>query len=196
MAYTNDEFRVEITGNGTSGEVWSNTWSARDNEGSQDPQDFVDILHEFYTDLFGFAVPISNDTSAVRAVIRNLGSGLVTEGGWGTLTGAGGGVPLPTQLAIRVSLSAGLHRGGPYLTGFTVGVVDTDSTLTVGFKSDLIGALETMFASLDSAQWSLCIDRPTSLTMQQVTACRIGDRFDVIRKRANDIAEAYAAVTI
>lgn len=196
MAYTDNEYRVQVRGNVGDSEMWNNTWSFLDLDGAQDPADLGPLLNAFYGDIGGFASWLSNDWVTVGATAKNLMTNALIELPWANQTGSSEGELLPTQLAMRVSLSgAAGARGGPFLTGFVVAAVD-GSLIDADCVSDFIGALEQFTASLTANDWQLRIDRPTTNVTAAVLAGRVGERFDVIRKRANDTAESYSTFTV
>jgi hypothetical protein len=191
MAYALGEFRLNVRGNAVGGEVWSNTWCFKDLAGGQDPQDVADILHGFYVALHGFANHIGNDTTSVGCTIRDLFNQFSYEADWATTTGTSGADLLPSQCAIRVSLTSATSNGGPFLAGYTISAVDSEGQFETSFRGDLVTALDNFTNALTAADWALRLDRPSVPATAEVTVGRVGERFDIIRKRANQQAEGY-----
>jgi len=190
MAYTNEMNRLTVRGAFENGEVWTNTWAF---VGTGALQDAVDDFHTFYASVFGG--DISSHTTAVGAVNRRLGDGLVTEMDWSTITGDDLADLLPTSSAIRVSLSAGIgHRGGPFISGWSVNAVDANGNLLTAEQTNIADALESLRVDLIGHDYLLGLDSPQDELVREVTQGRVGLRFDVIRKRTNDLAESYAVV--
>lgn len=197
MAYAAGEWKVNVRGNLAGSEIWSNSWCLIDPTGVQDIQEAGDILHAFYEDIAGFASWLGASWNTVGASAKALNTGLVQELVWATETGSSASEPLPQQLAIRISLQSAFARGGPFLSGFTTNAIgSTAGSVDAALIGDFVGALETMTASLTTAGWQLGLDQPTTLTATQVTGGRIGNRWDVIRKRANDVHDTYTSFAV
>lgn len=195
MAYTNDMYRVIVRGTLCDGaESWYNSWTVLDDTGGQDITEITVSLAAFYTAIFD--AEISSHTTRQGATARNLGTGVATELAIGTDTGNDLADPMPSQVAVRYSLSglAGTH-GGPFIAGWSKNAGDDAGLLSSANQTVLADALEDFWAAIDGLGWVLAIDRPTAETVDGVVQARVGQRFDVIRKRANDIAEAYVTVT-
>lgn len=194
MAYAVGDFLVNIQGVITGGEVWSNTWAFSLAEGGTEKQGCVDALHGFYNDL---AAICSDAWKAQVATGVDLFLGQSADYAFEEVVGAQIESDLPTQCAIRVSLSDGTGvRGGPFLTGFTTGELAGSGGLVVSTAQILIAdELEQLAAEVALADAALGIHRPTTETVVAAVSGRVGQRFDVIRKRANDILEQYATVT-
>lgn len=195
MAYTNNEYRINVRGTIGSSEIFSNTWAVLDVVGGQSIAEVAPILRGFYAD--AYLGQVSSHTSAVGATAKNLGTLVQTELSWEEVVGDDLADLLPTQCGIRVSLTGplGVH-GGPFLAGFSVNATDSEGLYNPASAGIVATALEDMVAALEAAGWNLRIDRPTAATTVAVTQARIGQRFDVIRKRANDLAESYIVVTL
>lgn len=196
MAYTVNEYRIQIRGSFTGGEIWNHTWAVLDVTGGQDINDAGAIFNLFYEDLAAFS-QFSTDWSAVGATAKNLNTGVTTELTWSLETGVGTSSPLPPQLAIRVSLTGtGPVHGGPFINGWASAALDASGQLDPSGVTNLITALETLTSSLTGAGFALRIDRPTVDQTVGVVQGRIGERFDVIRKRANALPEAYVTFDV
>lgn len=194
MPYTNDQYRVTVEGNLGSGETFSNTWTFIDDTTGQDVQNAVDLLHDFYGTWDQW---IDNSASATMARARNLGTNVETIMGWTAVPGTNTNELLPTQLAVRVSLNtaSGLN-GGPFLAGWSSQTVTTGGLCITDVQDDVLAGMEALNAALQSAGWRIGIDRPTVPQVSPATRVRIGRRFDVIRKRANDLSESYVSADI
>lgn len=195
--YEANDYRVQVRGNVGDSESWVNTWSFK---GSGPVLDDIDAianrLNALYDSWAGFASWQSTAYSHVGATLKVLATGDTIELDWDGANGSAPSELLPTQLAMRVSLTAlgGVH-GGPFLTGFVVLAVD-GSLIDDDLVGDFIGALETFTGGLTTDGLVLGIDRPTIEEVAIVTAGRVGHRFDVISKRANDTAEAYSTFDV
>lgn len=198
MAYTADMVRVAVRGTVGSFEAWSNTWSFLDISGtsSADRNQLAADINNFYGDPTNVLPYLGTAWHAVGATLTELVDGSTIELPWTTATGTSAVDLLPTQLGVRISLSSGHHRGGPFLCGFTEVANGATGLLTTTAQNDLVDALELFAGTLTGHDWSLALDRPTVSTVVDVFGAKIGQRFDVIRKRANDTAEAYATASI
>lgn len=188
MAYTPEDYQVRVDGTLGASEAWANTWTFVDLSTTGDIQDVIDALHAFYTSIK--ADHWTADVSAVSATWRNLDGSDSGSGDWATITGTNSGALLPLECAIRVSLSRGSVRGGPFLTGFRSGDLTTTGNLTAGGADDLADYVETL-ATFDVGTWAMAIDSPTNSDTHVVSRIRVGEVFDVIRRRRNNLPENY-----
>lgn len=194
MAYVAGDFLVEVRGTTTGGEIWSNTWGFTGVTTSTEEQDVVTALHSFYNDM---AAVCSNEWTAQVATGRNLFANTSDDYDFEEIVGTLTGNNLPSQCAIRVSLTAeGNVQGGPFLTGFTVAALDASGLIASGTSSVIVTEVDELNTLVLAAGGFLAIHRPTVLSMSTVTKARVGQRFDIIRKRANDILEAYTVVSL
>jgi len=191
MAYSTDDFLFTVRGTLASGEIFANNWAGVRTDGGAAAQDFGDALHDFYDTLAAVWMP--NDTTITSCASKHLSSGITTELSWATITGANTQEPLPNQLGIRVSLFSGTGptSGGPFLPGWAKQTTDTGGLVTTDVQDDIIAALEAMVTTLGTVDWALGIQSPTAVAVRAVTSARVGRRWDVIRKRANDVSESY-----
>lgn len=195
MAYEDGNYRIVVRGNVGDSEAWYNTWTFDDATGAQDVAEVGAILAQFYTDITTFASWLSTAYSVVGAQAKALDTGNVTDLAGFTMNGSSTDELIPTQLAMRVSLKASpTLRGGPYLTGFVTNAID-GGLITASCVSDFVDALEDFWGAVVAAGWQWCVDSPTDEIVQPVLSGRVGHRFDVIRKRAAQTAEAYSAIT-
>lgn len=195
MAYVAGDCAVEIKGTAIMNEIWSNTWGVEGATDGAKKQLAVDAFHAFYNDiasLYGIG------TTASVALVHDLFAGSTTEHSFEDVAGAETSKPLPTQLAVRVSLKAGVNiRGGPFLTGFSIDqIATTGGVLESAAQALIITEVEDLAQALDADGMALAVDSPTNLAMFTVVGARVGQRFDVIRKRANEILENYAVAVI
>ena len=195
MAFTANDYRFIVRGNFDNGEVFFNRYAATRTDGGADPQDLVDALFAFYGTVYG--TNISSHTHAVGCTMHQLtGSGAV-EAVWTGVDGDDLADLLPTECAIRLSLStaSGVH-GGPFLAGWSVNAVDADGQLVTGNAVDVVNAYDTFYGAAVAADWIPAIERPAAATLNPINRARVGSTFDVIRKRRNELAEGYAVVTL
>lgn len=192
MPYTVDDVQVLVTGNTGNGETWVNSWTFRNDGGAGDLTVLGGIVHDFYE---GINDEQSAAYSAVAAEAVNLSTGLRTQLAWSTIIGDDASVILPSQLAVRLSLVAALGvRGGPFLPGWSNAAITTGGALTTTAQADIGNALGAMFVALAAADWVLSINRPSLDDAVDVLYGKVGRRFDVIRKRANDTPENYITI--
>lgn len=198
MAYDPDTMlQINVRGVVGTFEAWSNTWTVlyTGAPAAADEAQLAADFNNFYGDATDVLPHLSNDWSATGATITRLGVPGANEASWTTATGAATGNNLPTQLAMRISLSRGVVRGGPFISGFTVAALEATGLLTSALVTDFATSLDTLIGTLEGHDFSLAIDRPTVETVAVVTQARIGHRLDVIRKRGNDTPETYEVVT-
>jgi len=191
MAYTDDQYRAQVRGSFENGEVFSNTWSFIRSDPDASVLDAIEALHAAYASIF--ELDISSHTTCTGATFKNLGTGVVTEGDWSIITGDDLADLLPTSCAWRISLSANPNiHGGPFISGWSVNAVDANGDLLSANQTGLVDAVTALETSLSSSDWHIGIDRPTVPTVVDASQVRVGRRADVIRKRTNDLSEAYA----
>ena len=195
MAYTNNEYRVQVRGSLANGtESFINTWTVLDVTTGQDVNELAAIFRDFY--IAAAALEMSSWTTIIGARAKNLGTGLVTDlAPFVAVDGDDLADPMPTQIGVRVSLTgpAGLN-GGPFIPGWSKNAGDEFGLFS--HASQLATAAHDLCTDLVAAGWQLRIDRPTLSQTVAVLSGRVGKRFDVIRKRANDIVEGYTAFTV
>lgn len=197
MAYSSEDYLVNVRGVIGGSEAFSNTWAFLGTGVLLDDIDTIGgAIAGFYEDICGFASWLSENYKPTGAVLKQLVSGQTFELPWPTLEGSSSGEMLPTQLAVRVSLTAAPNiQGGPYLGGFVVAAVD-GSLVANSLLTDFKGALETMTAALTAGGCALGLHRPTVETVELVIQGRQGQRWDVINKRANDTPEGYTTFAL
>lgn len=195
MAYTADDWRVQVRGDLPGGEIWVNTWTFRATDPGASIDDVGTAMHAFYDDLKS---NFHNTLwKAVGATWKNLLGGNHGDFAWATITGTDGDDSLPNQDGIRVSLSGpGGVRGGPFLPGWDLGSLTATGMLNTTAVTDLMTALGTLNTSLQANDWAIAIDRPSVPSIVVATTARVGNRFDVIRRRANQQAESYSSLTL
>lgn len=195
MAYTSDEYTCVASGTLAGGEVWYNTWCARRIDSGALVADLIAGVQAFYADFA--ALDVANDWTLQTIQAKNLSSEIVTNS---PVNPAGAGSdstnpPLPNQVATRVSLK-GLPNvnGGPFLVGWSSAALSTDGDLEATNKAGLVTAVTDLQADLLSNDWVLSILRPTIESTVTADSARIGERFDIIRRRANERLEAYSTI--
>lgn len=195
MAYDTGDILVTVRGNLDPGEIWTNTWTFVEVTPGSTPQDVVDDLHAFYAGLA--AEWFASEWTSVGAVIKDLASGVSVEAAWESLTGANVQDILPTQLAIRLSLSDEIGtRGGPFLPGWAKQASAEDGVIDSGVVTDLIAAVGTLDTDATANGYRIGIHRPSVPDVRVATVARVGERFDVIRKRANALSEGYTSTAL
>lgn len=195
MAYVAGDFRFRVSGTFDNGESWVNTWAFRNIADGTLREATVSDLHAFYA--AAFLASVSSHTHAVACTSKNLFTGSTIEEDWESISGDDLADLLPTQCAVRISLNSqsGVN-GGPFLAGFSVNAVDENGDLVVGERTVLTSALGGLAESELSGGRQLGIERATVPEVVVASRGRVGTRFDVIRKRANDRAESYSTVDL
>lgn len=189
MAYTANEFLVIVEGTIASSEIWSNTWCVLDTVGGQDRQVAVNIVHSFYNAILG---ALSDQCIGLTATTRELSTSVSTPRAWDDTPGSLSADLLPTECAVRVSLNdRNNHRGGPFLCGFTISSVESDGRLLELHQVLLADEVQDLAQNLLGLGWQLRINRPSVGNTVVALEGKVGEVFDVIRKRRNDIPESY-----
>lgn len=190
MAYDNTDLQVRVDGTVGGTEAWSNTWTLRSSVELPIVSDAITAMHDFYDEI---ATALwTATTSAVSCSFRYLDGAAHGDAVWATITGANAGPALPSECAVRVSLSDDQgHRGGPFLTGFRSGSLTTAGLFTS--PTTIVTAVENLQDALVLANWKIGIDLPTTVTAVDATQVRVGEVYDVIRRRRNDLPENYVA---
>lgn len=195
MAYSAGDLLITVRGNLDPAEIWTNTWAFKVDGLNPDYLQVVDALEVFYGALATDWLPV--EFTAVGATVKALDTGISTEASWNLITGQNVQDILPTQLAVRVSLSgAGGVQGGPFLPGWSKQASAEDGVIDSGAVTDIIDGIDTLNTAVQAADFVIGIHRPTNSTVVQATQARVGQRFDVIRKRSNNNAEAYASTIL
>lgn len=195
MAFTADDYQVTASGTLAGGEVWYNSWGAIRTDGAATVADLIAQFQAFYADVF--ALHICNETTLNNISAKNLFTELVTESPVNPVgTGSDSSTaPMPNQLAIRVSLKSNPNvNGGPFLAGWSTAAASADGDLLAADHSGLVTAVEDLRDNLVANDWQLAIMSPTASTAYSVDQARIGQRYDIIRKRANERLEDYSTI--
>jgi len=191
MAYTDDMYRAQVRGSFENGEVFNNTWAFIRTDPEALVTDLIEQLHLAYAGIA--ALDLSSHTTITGCTVKNLGTGIVSEGSWSIITGDDLADLLPTSCAWRISLSANPNvHGGPFISGWSVNAVDANGDLLTANQDGLVTVVTDLETALAGADWHIGIDRPTVPTVVDASQVRVGRRADVIRKRTNDLSEAYA----
>lgn len=195
MPYLDTEWAVVVEGALPSSEVWANRWTVQEQTLSPDQAALTTAIRGFYLVWAGIC---ANDWTATMLTYRNLVTSDVVTPTWAVVQGDEETAnPLPTECAIRISLSAANgRRGGPFMSGLHVGVVDTDGRAKSAEITPMASGLADLFDQADAAGYAFRLDSPTDTGTNALTAARIGRTFDVIRRRRNQVPEAYVPVTL
>lgn len=189
MAYVVGDIRVQIQGTLPGGEIFSNTWAVEGAVDAAARTAAVGRIHNFYNQIQGL---LSDQYNAQVATVRDLFANVTYDEFFDDVPGTDTEVPLPTSTAIRVSLSGGTNvQGGPFLSGFTVTDLVSPGVLASAAQATIADEVEDLAEELDGLGLSLALDSPKNLALFTVHTVRVGERFDVIRKRANDLLESY-----
>lgn len=193
--YGANDLAVVVTGTLNSAESWSNSWAFTSTVTPDDAQDVVDILHAFYAHLADDLPVLSDEWLAVDARAVALAGPVEVPVTWTTIDGEQGENMLPTECALRLS-ATGVDgaRGGPFLAGFTTACVDADGTLLASYKAEVVACVQALADDLVASDYTLALRRPGPAVLEEVLTVRVGEVFDVIRKRRNDLPENYSSV--
>lgn len=191
VAFTDNEVAIRIDGV-TGSESWANSWTVRETDVSADINDVGAALHTFYDGLSSaFWTAQTSATSGTWRTLTGSDSGVFS---WASITGANAGPLLPTECAIRISATAPFNRhGGCFLTGFRGGSLDTGGVFTGA--SDVATLITTLWQDVFDANYEFVLADRVALDVNVVNRFRVGEVFDVIRKRRNDLPEAYQDAT-
>jgi hypothetical protein len=185
---------VIIEGNLPGSEVWSNRWTVQETDVASDINDALVAFHTLYAAWSGLMV---DDWNVVRIAGRNLATGLVVDYSFVPIDGGSSTDPLPTECAIRISLTGtGGRHGGPFIAGFSSTFTDGQGQLDSTNATAMRNGLNALVTDLAAADFVLRMDSPTTTQTVALTQARLGRTFDVIRKRRNNVAEAYLPVTL
>lgn len=192
MAYASGDFLVEIKGTTVGDEIWSNTWCVSGAVSDIDKDNAVTALHQFYEAIKPF---LHSTWTGQVATGRDLFLGTSADYPWADQVGGESTAgPLPSQLAIRASLSTHTgQRGGPFLTGWATDIVDSAALVQAATATLIADEVEDLAEQLVLDGMALAIHLPTTSSVALADIVRVGQRFDIIRKRANAILEAYTA---
>lgn len=198
MAYTSENDIVIVRGGLPSGEVWANTWSLIVDPDTVDYVAVKDAFHALYDEMATGVAPIfGEEWSATSYTRRHPSTGFVETPAWSLIEGANANDHLPTECAIRVSINdAEGGRGGPFLAGFTVDTVTADGLFKGAYQNVIHDALQALVTDLADANAAVGLNHPTSETITLAAQARVGQVFDVIRRRRSDIAENYVSVAL
>lgn len=190
MAYTAGDYAITVVGNLPGGEVFANRWCVSRTDPGADPQDAVAALRDFY---LVWSNACNEDWEATGADVRDLAAEVSFGGTWATVPGQEDtNNPLPDEVAVRISFKAGAANGGPYMCGLSVAHVDPTGNLAAGSRTAFAAGLSNLIDDLVAADFVLALDTKGSL--ETVTQIRLGQVFDVIRRRRNKLSESYTVI--
>lgn len=198
MAYAVGDYLITIRGTMADAEEFANTWAVKDVGDDVGSQDILDVFHVFYETLATGATPVWNDATFItQARVVNLFDGLDQAVTWDSIQGNSDVFLLPTECALRVSIAVGGHRrGGPFLPPFRRESLTKDGRVGTGYQAAVVSALQDLVDSAEIAGWKLGLHSPTDLAVYNAGAVKVGRVFDVIRKRRNELPEAYSSVVM
>lgn len=192
MAYVAGDYRFVVRGALASGETWANTWAFSGIDNPTERAAVATALHQFYDDINGI---LSNDWSALTCQSKNLFTTIITDETFSGLVGGTATDMMPGQIAVRLSLFSALgQNGGPFLCGFVNTDTENNGQLSSSSQSTIRDAASDFGDAIVAAGVTWGLDRPTAPEVVDVARFRVGRRFDVIRKRANDVGESYLTV--
>ena len=194
MPYVDTEWAVLVEGRLAGGEVFSNRWTVAETDVGAD---IVDALTAFHTMYVGWAGLMFQGWRVDTIEARNLVTSVTESFPFDSIEGDGGEFALPTECAIRVSLSAaGNRHGGPFISGWDTTNIDSESQLEATEAANFRNNVNALIVALAAADFELRLDSPTDTETKAITQGRVGRTFDVIRKRRNAIPEQYLNITL
>lgn len=130
----------------------------------------------------------------------------VSEVSSASLTRGTGTAKLPSQVALAMTLRTrqpgSSYRGRVYLPALGVvsngfGVIDSDKCDTIATEfAQFIRDVGSAAASPATPQWIPVVVSTTKNASTEITACNVGNHFDIQRRRANQKDEAYSVSAI
>lgn len=195
MPYVDTEWAVILEGALPSGEVWANRWTVQENVIDPDQAALTTAFRVLYISWAGVC---HVDWTCTSLTYRNLVTGTVITPTFALIQGEEElAAPLPTECALRVSLSAAPGRhGGPFLAGVAADALDENGQMSAASLVGFSDALEQFFVDADAAGYNVRLDSPTDVGTKELTQCRIGRTFDVIRRRRNQVAEGFINIPL
>lgn len=195
MAYVAEDLIINVRGMCSPSESFSNTWAFVPSGATPDPQACADALRTFYAEIAATWLP--TEWSAVGATMTFPFTGNSSEADWSLVVGAATDDIVPSQLAIRVSLSGATGvRGGPFLSGFNKLSIAEDGLVDAGPITLIGDEVVVMATTVLTSDYALGIHRPTVPSVELATQVRVGERWDVIRRRGNDTPEGYYTLVL
>lgn len=154
------------------------------------------VASQWRSDVVWTQVNVSELGATPAAPIVTSAQASIADGGTGSTSS------LPAQCSPCISLTtatAGSRaRGRMYLPPPVVGAVSTSGRLTSGFRTDVINALDTYFATMASGGHDLVVISAVGgvWTTYPVNTIRCGDVVDTQRRRRSAIGEVYTTATV
>lgn len=195
MPYIDTEWAVLLEGTLPSDEVWANRWTVQESVVDPDEAALVTAFRVLYISWAGVC---NVGWTCSKITLRNLVNGEIRQPTFALIDGDEElADPLPTECAIRISLTAGAgHRGGPFLAGVAADALDSDGRMAAASLTGFIDALEQFFVDVEAAGYTVRLDSPTTTSTRALTSCRIGRTFDVIRRRRNQVPESFTSIPL
>lgn len=117
-----------------------------------------------------------------------------------------GASPLPPEVAVAVSLRAGIvgkrGRGRIYIPGLTANVTTSDGILGSTAKTNLSGSMHTLVKAiedqpgLDTMDTKVVVMSAQSTTAVVPAEVRVGEHLDAQRRRQHQVSEGYTIVPL
>lgn len=140
-------------------------------------------------------------TEATAAEILNLFEGTLAAAQHSpfspTRPGTGTGEMLPSQTAVAVTLVAGLRangtpmRGRFYIPAPTEAATDANGMLQLAFQQRVADYMGQFITGLQAKQHTPCVWSRTEGRLATVDSIRVGNKFDTVRRRRNNLPETY-----
>lgn len=209
-------WRVSCRGTLAGGEVWANVWHIRSTApgeplvNDETAQEVADPFITYYGNVIvnGFRSPNFNLTAVVVSGVNELPAPNVETDVSAYVPPSAAGEALPYQLSCVVSLRTAVltrrGRGRIYLTGFDTGAVDAlaadESPIVIpSLRTALLDATEFLHDSLATVStfpWGLAVLSEADSVSRFVNRARVGNRWDIQRRRDNALDEAYSNRTL
>lgn len=197
MAYIAGDGLLTVRGIISGVEEFANTWAFYGVDDDGVAGDVVLAVNAMYDTIAAGAAPLWPDTTVINgARYVNLFTGAEVAVPWPSIDGDNGNDSLPAECALRVSLKTLTTNGGPFLPAFTVDNVDAVGQLTTAAQNVVHDAVQQMLDDVDALGASVGLHSPTALGVLHLTGAKVGKTYDVIRRRRNDLPEAYLSITL
>lgn len=207
MAYPETFIRQQLLFTLSPGEVASTGFSwSKEPTGpgaitDTDVEDFAGAADDLWT---GLRPVYSNATAYYGTRLQLIGtSGVVLqtrEQLVAGIPGTGTGKAMPTEVAVCLSLNttnAGRSgRGRAYFPAPMITEVTDDGYMTSFFQNALADLAQEFLSHDFTNDFHPYVMSQVSPNMQRITACRVGNVYDVQRRRRDALPEAYEVRTV
>lgn len=215
MPLSGDVVGTTGTTAGTNGTL-TQAWTARLGDvGSLNNADGpwqADLADDFWTFLNALAPYWSNKFAWTHVKVAPIlatgkyGAGSSIYTFTTPLVGAAANPNLPPEVAVAASLRAQIlgrrGRGRMYLPAFTTAGMDGDGLVASTLRTAIAAQMKTLVTNFEDAPGTesltplVVVTSAGSLTAVRPQETRVGNHFDVQRRRQQDVVEAYTSLTL